>query len=320
MKFLSYGVMTYMLLALIWWTVLLSKNNNEIYKKNIELTQLNARIDNLPKVYLDIKSDQIHLHHERIRQMIIGEGLVFGLSLILGMWMVQNAFNKEIEQTRNQKNFLLSITHEFKSPIAAIQLITETLLKRRIEKEQQEDLYHSILSENKRLELLINNLLLAARLDNSYQFNFERLDINSIIKKCIDHQTITNPESIIHFNGEQPVYISGDRTAIVSVFTNLIENGIKYGSARPLIQISQFIIDKHLHIAIKDNGTGIPDKEKGKVFNQFYRMGNEETRKTKGTGLGLYITNKFVKAHNGKIIIEDNPDGGTIFNVILPLI
>ena len=107
---------------------------------------------------------------------------------------------------------------------------------------------------------------------------------------------------------------------MVSVFTNLIENGIKYGSVNPVINITHKIIDNHINIMVMDNGNGIPDKEKEKIFSQFYRMGNEDTRKTKGTGLGLYITSKIVKAHKGKIKVTDNPSGGSIFTVILPMV
>lgn len=319
MKFLSYGVMSYMLLALIWWTVLLAKNNNEIYLKNIELHKLNPDLIIHPE-QLQMALDKTKTHHDRIKLMIIGEGLVFGLSLVVGMWMIQNAHNKEVEQTRNQKNFLLSITHELKSPIASVQLITETLLKRKISHEEQADLLQSILSENKRLEKLINNLLLATKLEADYQFNFENIDINEVIKKCIQRQFIPNPNATITYEYDQPLWISGDKEALVSVFTNLIENGIKYGHSTPEIVITHKIIDKNLYVMVKDNGPGIAELEKDKIFNQFYRVGNEKTRKTKGTGLGLYITNKIIKAHKGKIKVDNDPYSGAIFSIILPIV
>lgn len=319
MKNLSYGVMTYMLLALIWWTVLLTKNNNEIYLKTIELHRLDTVLkDNSDQLLQTLNKTK--LHHERVRQMIIGEGIVFGLSLILGMWMIQKAYIKEVEQTQNQKNFLLSITHELKSPIAAIQLISETLLKRKIPADQQSDLHKSILSENKRLENLINNLLLATKLESDYQYNFQNTDLTRIIHQCIERQFVTNPNANIQYNYSESVQIMGDREALVSVFTNLIENGIKYGPSTPEIIITHKIIEKHVHISIQDNGSGIPDVEKDKIFNQFYRLGNEETRKTKGTGLGLYITDKIVKAHKGRIRVENNPTGGTIFTLFFPIV
>lgn len=319
MKNLSYGVMTYMLLALIWWTVLLTKNNNEIYLKTIELHRLDTVLkDNSDQLLQTLNKTK--LHHERVRQMIIGEGIVFGLSLILGMWMIQKAYIKEVEQTQNQKNFLLSITHELKSPIAAIQLISETLLKRKIPTDQQSDLHKSILLENKRLENLINNLLLATKLESDYQYNFQNTDLTRIIHQCIERQFVTNANANIQYNYSESVQIMGDREALVSVFTNLIENGIKYGPPNPEIIITHKIIEKHVHISITDNGTGIPDVEKDKIFNQFYRLGNEETRKTKGTGLGLYITDKIVKAHKGRIRVDDNPDGGTIFTLFFPTV
>ncbi len=311
--------MTYMLLALIWWTVLLANNNNEIYLKNIALHRHNPQLTIDPDE-LQFAIDKTKFHHDRIRLMIIGEGIVFGMSLIIGMWMIQKAHNKEVEQTQNQKNFLLAITHELKSPIASVQLITETLIKRKIPFEDQTNLLQSILSENKRLEKLINNLLLATKLDTNYQYNFENIDINQIIRQCIGRQLIQNPNATISYTYDQPIWILGDKEALDSVFTNLIENGIKYGSALSKIDIGHKVIDKQRYIMIRDNGVGIPEAEKEKIFNQFYRVGNEKTRKTKGTGLGLYITNKIIKAHKGKIKVENHPEGGVVFTVVLPML
>lgn len=311
MKFLSYGVMCYMLLALIWWTVLLSKNNNTIYSKNIQLLQL-----------VNNKYSEIEIEREYLRNkyMILGEGMVFGISLILGMWFIQKAYNKELQNTENQKNFLLSITHELKSPIAAVNLITETLLKRKIPDEKKQDLYDSILNENNRLEKLINNLLMATKIESGYTYNFEPCDIQEIMQKCVDRILLKHPEaSVIIPKNINPV-VMADYEAMISIFTNILENSIKYADNPACIEITLQENPKDLQIKIADNGIGINDNEKLKVFEKFYRIGNEEIRKTKGTGLGLYIVSKIVKAHSGDIKILNNPKGGTIFHISLPKI
>lgn len=311
MKFLSYGVMCYMLLALIWWTVLLSKNNNTIYSKNIELTKLSEG----QKIVDKVSAEQQYL---RNKYMILGEGMVFGISLIIGMWFIQKAYNKELQNTQNQKNFLLSITHELKSPIASVNLITETLKKRIIPDEKKSDLYDSILSENHRLEKLINNLLLATKIESGYTYNFEPCQLNKIIENCKDRISLNHPQAQISLNSISDPYVSADHEAIVSIFTNLFENSIKYSERSPSINVSIQDNIKECFIKVSDNGIGIADDEKLKVFNKFYRTGNEDTRKTKGTGLGLYIVHKIVKAHRGDIKISNNPEGGTIFNITFP--
>lgn len=317
MKFLSYGVMTYMLLALIWWTILLNRNNNVIYQKNIELYHTVMKSDGTPTM-TDLEFEKERSLYVRNRWMIIGEGLVFGISLTIGMYLIQKTFNKEVAQTRSQKNFLLSVTHELKSPIAAINLITQTLIKRNVEGQKKMELHNSILSESSRLENLINNLLMATKLDNNYQYNFEENDLKVLIDKCVHSQRISHPDVELLSNIPDDIIVVGDRESLASVFLNLIENGIKYNKNEKSIDINAKIKGEILEVSVKDDGIGIPEEEKNKVFQQFYRIGNEETRQTKGTGLGLYIVSKIIKAHNGRIKIENNLGGGTIFTVSLP--
>ena len=113
--------------------------------------------------------------------------------------------------------------------------------------------------------------------------------------------------------------IEGDRMGMVSVITNLIENAVKYNfTEEPKIDISLKEENKKIILKIGDNGIGISDKEKKKIFERFYRVGNEDTRTTKGTGLGLYIVSQIVKAHQGKITVGDNQPKGTIFKIIFP--
>jgi signal transduction histidine kinase len=324
MKALSYGVMIYMLLALIWWTILLRKTNNALYRSKIDTLQITQN-----QLY-DVSAFDISKTEEfttltrqfnRNSYMILGEGLVFGISLILGIWFIQKASSKEVENSNKQKNFLLSITHELKSPIASINLITQTLLKRKVSQENLTDLHQSILSESTRLEKLINNLLLTTRLNNAYQYNFEQTDLVPLMDEIIRKLQFQYPKVVIEKSYSQDeLYINGDKEAIFSVFNNLIENGIKYSRESGTIHV---VLDtkqgQEITIDIIDEGIGIPDVEKKKIFQQFYRIGNEETRETKGTGLGLYIVDKIVKAHQGSIKVLDNQPKGSRFSIILPI-
>lgn len=323
MKFLSYGVMIYMLMALVWWTILLTRNNNILLNKSITLAkheilatgQLNnSLVEDHPEII------KIYSEYNKKRYMILGEGMVFGISLIIGMWFIQKAYNKEIENTSKQKNFLLSVSHELKSPIAAINLITETLLKRTLPKEKVTDLHTNIISESNRLEKLISNLLLASRINNSYYYHFEPVDLLTIAEDVLKKTQIQCPEVKINRNFSKDAFLlEADKEAIVSVITNLIENSIKYSKAPAYITVSVSQHGKNAILEVADKGLGIPDNEKRKIWQQFYRIGSEETRQTKGTGLGLYIVDKIVKAHNGKLKVSDNLPFGTIFTITLPL-
>ncbi|MEZ4986561.1 MAG: ATP-binding protein [Saprospiraceae bacterium] len=117
---------------------------------------------------------------------------------------------------------------------------------------------------------------------------------------------------------ESPSIILADEQAMTSVITNLVENAIKYSKDNPQIAIRVYSDAKKVHLEIADNGIGIPSGEKGRVFEKFYRIGNEDTRTTKGTGLGLFIVKEIVKYHTGQIDVRDNKPQGTVFQITLP--
>jgi signal transduction histidine kinase len=109
-----------------------------------------------------------------------------------------------------------------------------------------------------------------------------------------------------------------DRSGIFSILSNLVENAIKYSDEDPEVTIRTEIRDEKWCLSVADRGVGIPEKEKSSIFNKFYRVGSEDTRKTKGTGLGLYIMKEMTNAHGGQIDVRDNKGQGTIFTVTLP--
>jgi len=322
MKFLSYGVMTYMLLALIWWTVLLTKNNAELYQTKLQLIKMEQNTDAFIIETINIQSQEIidlTKKYNRKANMILGEGLVFGLILIIGLWLLQRSFDKELEDAKRQKNFLLSITHELKSPITAVNLIMQTLMRRTLEIDKRNELYNNALDESKRLESLINNLLLSTKLDGNFLYNFEETNIIPLIKQDIEKLVSLHPEIQINLKLPKESILNIDKEAFHSLVFNVLENGVKYNDNID-IQLDVEINENSTHTSLifKDNGWGIPKNEKENIFLQFYRIGNEETRKTKGTGLGLYIVHKIVTAHKGNIKVLDNSPKGTIFQIILP--
>ena len=318
MKFLSYGVMIYMLLALIWWTVLLSRYNQTIYETRVNLFALEEKESHAASPNSDVLKN-MQKQYIRSKYMIIGEGIVFGLSMIIGMWFIQKAHLKEIENTRKQKNFLLSVTHELKSPVASIRLIAETIMQRSLPHDKIVSLNEGIMKESVRLENLINNLLLASRINNAYQYNFEWCNLPELIEEVKSHIQRSHPDTGLRIHGRQKdFFILADREAMISVINNLIENAVKYSPHPAQVDISYDMKKNQCILEIADQGSGITDQEKSKIFQQFYRVGNEETRQTKGTGLGLYITEKIILAHKGKITVSDNHPKGTIFTVTLP--
>jgi signal transduction histidine kinase len=160
--------------------------------------------------------------------------------------------------------------------------------------------------------------LLSAKLDATYEPFYESVNLQMVLDDIIAKLKLRFPKASFNFENTNMPTLVGDRHGIRSVFNNLLENAAKYSTVQPVIQIQNTSENDRFIFEIKDNGVGIPSHEKSKVFDKFYRVGNEDTRSTKGTGLGLYIVNQIIKAHKGSIQVLDNEPKGTIFKIIFP--
>jgi signal transduction histidine kinase len=320
-----YLIIAYMLLAFGWWGILLLRKNEEAhiaqvnelaYRMAVQQGSNDEEAFRNTKVYQQLTSD-----FERGQKMIIGEAVILILSLIGGLVLLFRFLRKEISAAEQQRNFLLSITHELKSPLAGIRLILETFQKRReLKPEIQEKLSTNALAETDRLTALVNDLLLSAKLENVYDINEESLDLGQLIHEAADRVAMKYKSASLHVDIAQDVgLVKGDRLGLTSVAVNLLENAAKYSQPSPVIHTSlQRGGAKELIWEVSDNGMGIPDREKRRVFTKFYRVGNEDTRTTKGTGLGLFIVKQLVEKHGGQLELLDNEPQGTTFRIFLP--
>jgi two-component system phosphate regulon sensor histidine kinase PhoR len=323
LRLLSYVIIAYMMLAFAWWSVLLfTKNQDAFMAKRDQLRLLlvaDQQVNSEEEFLASSEYLSLQKQYKRQEYMILGEAIVFTISLLIGLWLINRGYKKEMDLANQQRNFLLSITHELKSPIASIQLVLETLKKRKLSTENIQQLTQNALSETTRLNTLVNNLLLSAKLEDAYQPYKETIDIGHLLEQVIQTLRSKYPNARFSYQKGSPIgQIQGDHFGLNSVFINLLENAVKYSAPDPEIDVCISQQGKQLSIEIADNGIGIADNEKARIFDKFYRIGNEDTRRTKGTGLGLYIVNQIVKAHNGKISIEDNVPQGSKF--ILQLI
>ena len=251
--------------------------------------------------------------------MILGEGSVFLLLLLLGFRKIKKSIDKEITLSRNQNNFLLSITHELKTPIASIKLYLQTLNKGKISAKQNESLLNNAIKENKRLEDLINNILHVSSMDsNKMQPNKESIELNTLLKKVTTSFSSKYKNCDIQLSIAPDIRINADEFMLETVFNNLIDNSIKYSEEICSIEVACFLDSETVKFEFKDNGPGIPKEEALHVFNRFYRVENEETRRKKGSGLGLYIVKEFINLHQGKITYKKNIPKGSIFKISLP--
>jgi K+-sensing histidine kinase KdpD len=252
--------------------------------------------------------------------MIVGEGSVFLLLLVFGLFKISSSIRKELTFSQRKSNFLLSVTHELKTPIASTKLYLQTLMRRELPNEKKEDLLAKALEENERLELLIDNILNASRLDNHALTPIKtEINFNELSNQVIERFKKRYQNLKIVAKNEESVLVSADEFMLETILTNLIENAVKYAGIDSEITLFSKRINQQIHFGVEDLGPGITDEEKESIFTKFYRSGNEETRQNKGSGLGLYIVSEFVHLHQGKIICKNNSPKGCIFEVTLPL-
>lgn len=259
----------------------------------------------------------IRLQPQRMA-MIVGEGSVFLFLLIVGAFFIRKSIAKETRLKEQQQNFLLSVTHELKSPLAAIKISLETLIKRDLTKEMQTSLLNNSLKDTERLDTLVENMLLATKIDNrSYTFPKEAVDFSELVSRSAERLQLHScgTEQLIKTNIEKGVILNGDAFTLSSVVNNLIENAVKYSAPCAEVSVDLCQIGGKVVFTVSDKGSGISDEEKMYIFDKFYRIGDENTRKTKGTGLGLFIVKEVLQKHDAEIVVKDNVPHGTIFEV-----
>jgi len=308
--FVYWFLLLYMIAALAWWFIALEKQNSIM--TSIRITEL---LKDDPD-YLK-KFDAIQEISNRKTAQYIGEGITFLALILVGAVYVYRATRRQLKFSAQQQNFMMAITHELKTPIAVAQLNLETLQKRKLAEDKQQKLIANTLQEANRLNTLCNNILFTSQLDaGGYSVNFQELNLTDIVETCVDDCKSRFPERIITEAIEENRLMKGDPFLLQMLVNNLLENALKYSPKNLPIHVSLLTSGTKIAISISDLGQGIDNQEKKKVFDKFYRSGNENTRKAQGTGLGLYLCKKIAETHNGYISVTDNQPNGSTFTVL----
>lgn len=315
-----YLVFAYIIAFSLWWAYLLYAKNEAAFQEKIELNRISYISTHPGAEYLtsDVYTDVMSKYH-RQQFMIIAEGAVFIALLLLGLLRVRKVFFREMELAAQQRNFLLSITHELKSPLSTIKLSLQTMGRRKLEPEQSERLITNSLVDLDRLESLVDNILFAAKIEREEPgLAKDEINVSEIVRSVAERFSHNKKAITVTHNVDSDIYLHGDVLGFTSVVINLIENAIKYSPEDTTVNVLLKENGQEVLLSVADEGVGISDVEKPKVFNKFYRVGSEDTRKTKGTGLGLYIVKRMVEIGKGEITIADNKPAGTVFNLRFP--
>lgn len=313
---LYWTLLIYIVAALVWWFITLEKQNAEM--KDFKTSHLKNSIDSLsvPASY-NTELQKINNQYKRNSTKYIGEGSIFLLLICIGAVFVYRSVRRQFYVQQQQQNFMMAVTHELKTPISVIKLNLETIQKYSLDAEKQKKLIGVMLRETSRLNFLTNNILIASQLEGGgYKFSKEDLDLSDLLKDRIQDFRTRFPERTFKSEIQQGVDVKGDALLLQMMINNLLENAVKYSSRdTPVLAILKKKND-NVQLQVIDEGPGIADEEKKKIFSKFYRIGNETTRKTQGTGLGLYLCSKIASDHNADISVTNNIHRGSIFTVI----
>lgn len=269
-------------------------------------------IEPAPDIVKKLEDDK----SRKVRMYII-EGIVFLLLLMFGFSWLYNRLNSIIRLNQQKSNFLLAVTHELKTPMASVKLFLQTIQRRELSREQMNPMINNCIEDVNRLNDLAENMLLATRIEGkSYQYNFDEIDFSTLISGISESYTRKYGNNYtISDDIDDNIDVNADVFSITLAINNLIENALKYSPQQSTINISLKREGDKAVLKIADEGPGIPKEERINIFTKFYRLGNESTRTSKGTGLGLYIVKEIIDNHKASIEILDNHPKGSIFKI-----
>jgi signal transduction histidine kinase len=249
-------------------------------------------------------------------------GSALFLFVLVGVILYLVLSIKAINLNRRQSNFIDSVTHEFKSPIASLKLYLQTLTLRSVSEKEREQFFKHMLTDVERLDGLVSHMLDAGYVDApKKERRKEWLDVSFVIRDCVKSvcARYQAPESVVGMDlVKADIYAASVDANII--FRNLIDNAVKYAGNPPKVFIKSYLEGEEIVTHVSDNGPGIPKAKQRRIFGRFQRLGNELERKKPGTGLGLYIVRTLVKQLGGRVQLLDRDENtGTLFELRLPI-
>ena len=266
----------------------------------------------------------ILLNLQQIAMLVLG--IIFFALIITGLILNMIFLIREIRRNEQQNAFLNAMTHELKTPITSIKLYLETMKSRDITEEKRQEFLGIMLQDSERLLNTVEQVLQASRTkERERSLNVGKIDVQKLVTETvyvIRSQNNLDEETIRFTEKEQRIWVSADEMELKTVFSNLLENAVKYSKESVDIFVKfRELSSGFVEIRITDKGIGLTSNNLKTIFRRFYRAQSDKTDKTKGTGLGLYIVKEIVKKIGGKISAESRGvNKGTTFILRLPTV
>jgi signal transduction histidine kinase len=250
--------------------------------------------------------------------------IVLAVAMALGVFLVAGAAAREVRVAELKSNFVASVSHDLKTPLALIQLFAETLELGRVRTpERAQEYYRIINGEAKKLTRLIENILDFSRMEAGLRpYRMEPADLSELVNKVLARMETQFSQA--NFTVTPKVEadlprILADEGAAEQAIENLLANAMKYSGDAKHIEIEATRTDGHIVVSITDHGIGISRREQGRIFRKFYRVQRELGGGPQGTGLGLAIVDHTMRGHGGFVRVQSEPDQGSTFSLHFPI-
>ncbi|HVS13969.1 MAG TPA: HAMP domain-containing sensor histidine kinase [Thermoanaerobaculia bacterium] len=270
----------------------------------------------------DAAVERLRAERRRHLNQYLWEGAFFLLVLLAAMSVVWRVLRQEARLQRRQQNFLAAVSHELRSPIASLQLATETMARRDLDTAQRTRLLANNLEDLRRLDALISNLLDTNRLEEGrVTLRREDLDLRAAVDEVLRDMSRGAAGAERELVNEVPegLVVEADPVALATVLRNLVDNALKATGAGGRVVIEGRADEGGTMLAVTDDGEGFAPEEGERLFEKFYRPGDELRRRTRGTGLGLYLVRGYVALEGGTVrATSAGPGRGARFEVTWP--
>lgn len=298
----------YIVLQSAWWAWLLISKDKDVHALQAQL--LAEGVD--PSVTMQ--------EPDRTIWMIAGEGGVFLVLLLLALWLIFRTVKHELGLARQQRDFLLAASHELRTPIAGLKLHLQTLQRPGLDAVQREDLTGHVRTEVARLHALTEKILLATRLDEPHiPLETTTVKATTLLRSVVANASASYARGHdVRLAIPEEATVPTDADAFRSVVVNLLENACKYAPVGTAVEVSLERKEQMWELSVADRGPGVAESERAAIFRKFHRSESEETRGTKGTGLGLYIVQRLMHGLGGRIEHRHRPGGGSTFVALFP--
>lgn len=253
-------------------------------------------------------------------------GIIFFLAIIFGLVINTTFLIREIRRNEQHDAFINAVTHELKTPIASIRLYLETLKTRDVDEAQREEFYNIMLADSDRLLRTVEQVLRAGRTGmKRRRISNSVVSLREILTECLEITRVRyglGENHLKYFEAPEvsTAKVSGDLDELRAVFSNLLDNAVKYSQDEVRVSVSVSALgEKRVSIRVADQGIGIPSAQLKRIFKRFYRVPGKFMARVKGTGLGLFIVHSVVTKHGGRVFAESGGLGhGSTFTVQLP--